>query len=64
MPSEQVEELFRVARNVIAIDHLLTKTTERAQLVLPAGTFVESDGTFVNNEGRGQRFLSGARSRG
>ncbi|MBI5249186.1 MAG: NADH-quinone oxidoreductase subunit NuoG [Desulfomonile tiedjei] len=57
MSSELAEELFRAARHVIAIDHTVTKTTERAHLVLPAGTFAESDGTFINNEGRGQRFF-------
>jgi NADH-quinone oxidoreductase subunit G len=57
MPRDKAEEFFKIARNVIAIDHLETKTTERAQVVLPAGTFAESDGTLVNNEGRGQRFF-------
>ena len=26
-------------------------------MVLPAATFAEADGTFVNNEGRAQRFF-------
>jgi len=26
-------------------------------VVFPAGSFAESDGTFVNNEGRAQRFF-------
>ena len=26
-------------------------------MVLPAGTFAETDGTLVNNEGRAQRFF-------
>ena len=30
---------------------------EKAELVLPAGTFAESDGTFVSSEGRAQRFF-------
>jgi NADH-quinone oxidoreductase subunit G len=31
-------------------------TTTKADLILPAATFAEGDGTFVNNEGRAQRF--------
>ena len=42
---------------VIAIDHLLHATAEQADLVLPAGTFAEADGTLVNNEGRAQRYF-------
>jgi NADH-quinone oxidoreductase subunit G len=45
------------AAHVIVLDHLATPTTARADVVLPAGTFAESDGTLVNNEGRAQRFF-------
>ena len=41
--------------SVIAIDHSQTATTATAELVLPAATFAEGDGTFVNMEGRAQR---------
>ncbi len=41
--------------HIIVIDHLMTATTDRADLGLPAATFAEGDGTFVNNEGRAQR---------
>ncbi len=40
---------------VIVLDSLETWTCEQADLVLPAATFAESDGTWVNNEGRAQR---------
>jgi NADH-quinone oxidoreductase subunit G len=43
--------------HVIVLDHLATPTTAGADVVLPAGTFAESDGTLVNNEGRAQRFF-------
>jgi NADH-quinone oxidoreductase subunit G len=43
--------------HVIALDHRATPTTMGADVVLPAGTFAESDGTLVNNEGRAQRFF-------
>ncbi|MEQ8859772.1 MAG: NADH-quinone oxidoreductase subunit NuoG [Pseudomonadales bacterium] len=41
---------------VIALDSLENATVERADLVLPAATFAESDGSWINNEGRAQRF--------
>jgi NADH-quinone oxidoreductase subunit G len=39
------------------IDYLSNDTTTHAELLLPAGTFAESDGTFVNSEVRAQRFF-------
>jgi NADH-quinone oxidoreductase subunit G len=42
---------------LIVIDHLAHATAARADLVLPAATFAEGDGTLVNNEGRAQRFF-------
>ena len=52
-----VENFFTTCKNVIVIDHTPTQTTEKANLLLSAGTFAESDGTLVNNEGRMQRFF-------
>jgi NADH-quinone oxidoreductase subunit G len=49
--------IFNSAKNVIVIDCLKNATTEKADYVLPAATFAESDGTYVNNEGRAQRFF-------
>ena len=52
-----VEALLDAAKHVIVLDYLSTNATaQKAEVVLPAGTFAESDGTFVNNEGRAQRF--------
>ncbi len=56
-PVSAVSSLLRDANHVIVLDHLDNATTEAAELVLPAGTFAESDGTLVNNEGRAQRFF-------
>jgi NADH-quinone oxidoreductase subunit G len=56
-PTASVDAFFSSAANVIALDYLANATTARAQLVLPAGSFAESDGTLVNNEGRAQRFF-------
>ncbi|MBK8905226.1 MAG: NADH-quinone oxidoreductase subunit NuoG [Anaerolineaceae bacterium] len=44
------------APTVVVLDELETATTAAADLVLPAATFAEGDGTLVNNEGRAQRF--------
>ncbi len=46
------------AKNIIAIDCIITPTTQAATTVIPATTFFNSDGTFVNNEGRAQRFFA------
>jgi NADH-quinone oxidoreductase subunit G len=56
MDRHAADELLAAAKNVIVIDHTLTPTAERAHLVLPAAALGEADGTFVNNEGRAQRF--------
>jgi NADH-quinone oxidoreductase subunit G len=54
--AEAVDTALDAARHVIAIDHLNNATTAKAEVVLPGATFVEGDGTLVNNEGRAQRF--------
>ncbi|GLI38126.1 NADH-quinone oxidoreductase subunit NuoG [Geobacter hydrogenophilus] len=50
------EELLAQVPLVVAADWLPTETLRRAQVVLPTAAWVEMDGTFVNNEGRAQRF--------
>lgn len=40
----------------ILLDSLENRTTPEVDFVLPAGTFAESSGTSVNNEGRAQRY--------
>lgn len=56
-PREQVEAFFRAAAHVVVLDSLENETTVRSELVLPAATFAEAEGTFVNNECRAQRFF-------
>ncbi|MEO6775411.1 MAG: molybdopterin-dependent oxidoreductase, partial [Kofleriaceae bacterium] len=51
------EALLGAARHVVVIDHLLTETARRAEIVLPAATFAESSGTLISSEGRAQRFF-------
>jgi len=49
------EVLDRVP-HVVVLDHLENAITADADVVLPAATFAESNGTLVNYEGRAQRF--------
>jgi NADH-quinone oxidoreductase subunit G len=51
-----VSEFLNKTGNVIVLDHLINPTSSKADVALPAGTFAESDGTLMNNEGRAQRF--------
>lgn len=53
---ESVNNLIKRSRQIIVLDHLQNRTTQLADLLLPSATFAESEGTFVNNEGRAQRF--------
>src|SRR5208337_2625332 len=56
-PAEEVNAFLSAAKHVIVLDHVANSTTEKADLELPAGTFAESDGTFISSEGRAQRFF-------
>jgi NADH-quinone oxidoreductase subunit G len=51
-----VDQLLERTRQVIVLDHLLNQTSLQADILLPAATFAESEGTLVNNEGRAQRY--------
>ena len=56
-PVQDVDLFLETAADVVVIDSLKNKTTEQADLLLPAATFAESEGTLVNNEGRAQRYF-------
>ncbi|HEX2976594.1 MAG TPA: molybdopterin-dependent oxidoreductase, partial [Bacteroidales bacterium] len=53
---ERIDSLMQKSKLVISLDHSYSPTTSKAQVVLPVGSFAESEGTLVNNEGRAQRF--------
>ena len=53
---KEINQLFERSKQVIVLDQLTNKTTLKADLVIPAATFAESEGTLVNNEGRAQRY--------
>ncbi len=54
--SERLDAVLTKAANVIVLDCIETATSERATVLLPAPAYIETDGTFVNNECRAQRF--------
>jgi NADH-quinone oxidoreductase subunit G len=54
---EVVDAALDRARTVIAVDHQATATTAKAHVLFPAGTVFETDGSFINYEGRAQRFF-------
>lgn len=54
---KMANRFFDLGKKMIVLDHIQTDTTDRADIVIPSGTFAESDGTLINNEGRGQRFF-------
>ncbi|HEY6006787.1 MAG TPA: NADH-quinone oxidoreductase subunit NuoG [Geobacteraceae bacterium] len=49
-------ELLEGAALVACADWVATEAVQRADIVLPTTAWTEMDGTFVNNEGRAQRF--------
>lgn len=51
LPAEQI-----ALGNAIVVDSLEHATAEQAKVVMPAATFAEQTGTFVNFETRAQRF--------
>jgi NADH-quinone oxidoreductase subunit G len=52
-----VDRLLAAARDILVVDHIEHATSAKADVVVPAATFAEADGTLVNNEGRAQRFF-------
>jgi NADH-quinone oxidoreductase subunit G len=53
---EKIDKILSGFKNIIVLDSIQTETTNKADVVIPSGTFSEADGTFVNNEGRAQRY--------
>jgi NADH-quinone oxidoreductase subunit G len=53
---ELVGRALAASEHVVVLDSLPSPTADQASLVLPAATFAESTGTYVNYETRAQRF--------
>jgi len=56
LPPSTADAFLSHCKNSIVLDSLHNRTTQKAQVLIPAATFAEADGTLVNNEGRAQRF--------
>ncbi len=54
----RVDTFLDRCKRLIVLDYLENATTRRADHLLPAAVFAETDGTVVNNEGRAQRFYA------
>jgi NADH-quinone oxidoreductase subunit G len=50
------DAFFSRCKNIIVLDSLNNATTEKADVLIPAATFAEGDGTMLNYEGRAQRY--------
>lgn len=57
--SEYVRDCLSKLDLLVVHDNFMTATARMATVVLPATTFVETEGTFTNTEGRIQRFQRG-----
>jgi NADH-quinone oxidoreductase subunit G len=57
LPVSAAEEFLARFRHVVVLDCLENATAAKAELLLPAATFAEADGSLVSSEGRMQRFF-------
>lgn len=56
IPGTIADAFFKSCEKIIVLDSLHNRTTEKANVLIPAATFAEGDGTLINYEGRAQRF--------
>ena len=54
--TERVKAAFSKLEMLVALDYRSTETTCAAGVILPVRSTAESDGIFINNEGRAQAF--------
>ncbi len=57
MKATHIDRALDAARHLLVLDAFEHRTAQRADVIFPAATAAESDGTVVNNEGRAQRFF-------
>ncbi|WP_394752209.1 NADH-quinone oxidoreductase subunit NuoG [Crenothrix sp.] len=55
--SQTIDLFLDTAAQIVVIDSLQNKTTDKAELLLSSATFAEAEGTLVNNEGRAQHYF-------
>ncbi|QJC33097.1 NADH-quinone oxidoreductase subunit NuoG, partial [Enterobacteriaceae endosymbiont of Donacia semicuprea] len=53
----KLNNFFKKISNIIVLDHIYSRTMEKAHIILPTANFIESSGTVINNECRAQRFF-------
>ncbi len=56
LPPADVDALFAGAKTTVVLDVVENGSTQKADVVLPAASFAEGNGTLVSSEGRAQRF--------
>jgi NADH-quinone oxidoreductase subunit G len=54
---QTVEHALEQVTHLVVLDHTSSDTARRAEVLLPAASFAEADGTLVSSEGRAQRFF-------
>jgi NADH-quinone oxidoreductase subunit G len=52
-----VDAALAAVTTLVVVDHQRTAIAEQAQVMLPAASFAEGDGTLISSEGRAQRFF-------
>lgn len=52
------DSLVKGVKNLIVLDCIATETTKAASALIPVTTVFDSEGTFINNESRAQRYFS------
>ncbi|MFA5938197.1 MAG: NADH-quinone oxidoreductase subunit NuoG [Sinimarinibacterium sp.] len=57
VPAPRLNAALAKVKHLTVLDAQSSPTTAEADLVLPAGSFAEADGTLVNYEGRAQRYF-------
>ncbi len=57
LPAARVESMLAKVAELVVIDHQMTATAARADVLLSAASFTEGDGTVVSMEGRAQRYF-------
>jgi NADH-quinone oxidoreductase subunit G len=57
-PASFCSRLLGSVPHLIALDHSMNPTVEKAGIILPTASFAESSGTLVSSEGRAQRFFA------
>ncbi|QJC34649.1 NADH-quinone oxidoreductase subunit NuoG [Enterobacteriaceae endosymbiont of Donacia crassipes] len=52
-----LNNFFKNIPNIIVLDHIVTRTMKKANIILPVTNFMENSGTVINNECRAQRYF-------